>query len=157
MGVVDVARNNAIKFMTLFVILPPAILILSLLTVGMLLAEDIYTYFLKFMPIVIPPVIVFTSIKIWLWWTTYIAPLKKLSRIINMLKKAGLAINDSELSVISNEMVIVNISSCHEVPRDGVYTVVAISRGKWLELIGIVDERGRAYNLLTIPGELCKN
>jgi hypothetical protein len=156
MSVIDIALHNAIKFLVMFTILPPAIMILPLLVIGTLFVENFYEYSLKLLAVALPPITLFTSVKVWLWWSTYIAPLKKISRAINILKSSGYLIDDNRFNVVSGDTTIIEAENCSEIPKNAMYTVATISRGKWMELVGTMDEQRRVYSLLNVSIDVCR-
>ena len=145
MSAVNSLVKRYIALLMVFVVLPPGIIVASLLAIYLLL--NISGAITAIM-IVVPVALVFAIVKAFLWWRIFISPLKRISKAIRSLKASGYSIDDSAIEVVETPKSVARVRSCSEIPREGVYKVVAVGRGA--RVVGIANESGAVYDLTSI-------
>jgi hypothetical protein len=145
------AVNSLVKHYTallmIFVVLPPGIIIASLLAIYLLLnISGAITAII----IAVPIALVFAITKALLWWRIFISPLKRVSKAIRSLKASGYVIDESTIEVVDLPKSVARVRSCSEIPREGVYKVAAVAVGRGARVVGIANESGAVYDLTSI-------
>jgi hypothetical protein len=145
MCVVDFLVRRYTALLMVFVVLPPGIIVASLLAMYLLLniGEAVTAVM-----VVVPVALVFAVVKAFLWWRIFISPLKRVSKAIRSLKASGYIIDESAIEVVEHPKSVARVRSCSEIPREGVYKVAAVGRGA--RVVGIANEGGAVYDLTSI-------
>jgi hypothetical protein len=159
MGVIDIALHKAMRSLVIYPVLLIAIVTLAILLFPVLLfGPEAYFYLdLEVLLKVLPFILLAALIIALELWTINVAPLKKLSRVINILKSFGYRIDDSRYIVVSDNITIIEVTDCSQIPKNATYTVAAISRRRGIEMfVGIMDEQRRVYRLLNVSIDTCR-
>jgi hypothetical protein len=157
-GVIDIALRKAMRSLVIYPVLLIAIVTLAILLFPVLLFKpEAYSYLdLEVLLKVLPFILLAALIIALELWTINVTPLKKLSRVINILKSSGYRIDDSRYVVVSGNTPIIVVTSCSQIPKNSAYTVAAVSRMGGIEFVGIVDEQGRVYGLSRVSIDACR-
>jgi hypothetical protein len=145
MSVVDSLVRRYTALLMVFVVLPPVIIVASLLAIYLLLniGEAVTAVM-----VVVPVALVLAVVKAFLWWRIFISPLKRVSKAIRSLKASGYIIDENAIEVVEHPKSVARVRSCSEIPREGVYKVAAVGRGA--RVVGIANEDGAVYDLTSI-------
>ena len=147
MGVIEEIEKSILKAMIIFVVLPPTPIVLAVIIFSYILKS--ISLLLNTLIILTPIIAFFTVLKIWLWKTTYIEPIKNLEKHIKNLKSLGYQIDDSTYVVLPRNTVVIMVRSYSDIPKNHVYKVAAIETGRrgYIALIGIANESSQIYDL----------
>jgi hypothetical protein len=151
MGVIDTALQKAMRLMIYPVLLIAILAIITLLHVTLSPKLDLEMLRMFLIMSVIALLTIFGL------WELGVAPLRRLSRVINILKCSGYRIDDSRYIVVNGNTTIIEVTDCSQIPKNATYTVAAISRRGGIEMfVGIMDEQRRVYRLLNVSIDTCR-
>ncbi|MEM1608493.1 MAG: hypothetical protein QXG81_04385 [Ignisphaera sp.] len=150
MGIVEDIERRILRTMIIFVVLPPTPIIIAVIIFSYILKS--FSLLLNTLIILTPIIALFTILKIWLWKTTYIEPVKNLEKHIKNLKNLGYQIDDSTYVVLPINTAVITVKSYSDIPKDRVYKVAAVETGRrgYIALIGIANENNQIYDLTKV-------
>lgn len=149
MSIVESIRRKVLRAMVFFCILPPLPVVLAMLIISKIL-EDPKLFFIS-LAIFLPIIMLFTSLKIWLWRSIYLEPLEKLSNHIENLKNMGYRVDDVVYEVLPESSTVIKVKNYNEIPKNRSYRLAALRKGKrYIVFVGIVDDYGLVYDLTDI-------
>ncbi|MDK6028140.1 hypothetical protein QPL79_02015 [Ignisphaera sp. 4213-co] len=128
-----------------FVILPPMPIIIALVVASKIVEN--YSILYTTLLILLPIIAFFTWLKIWLWNSVYIKPLKRIAKHIKNLKNMGYQIDDSSYDILEENAIVVTIKDYSAIPKNHNYKVAAIKIKGATAFIGIVNENKQVYDL----------